>query len=65
MGYMYTLIPTIALASFGFLAYFWLGIFGVAMASLGFGMFIPYYMNVNLYHSLMNVSSMIGFVIKM
>ncbi len=34
------------------------------MGLMGFAVFIPYYINVNLYHSIMNCSSMIGFVSK-
>jgi K(+)-stimulated pyrophosphate-energized sodium pump len=63
-GYSYTFYPIVILAPFGYLCYFWLGIFGIGMGLMGFAMFIPYYINVNLYHSIMNCSSMIGFVSK-
>ena len=63
-GYSYTFYPMVILAPFGFLCYFWLGILGVGMGLMGFAMFIPYYINVNLYHSIMNCASMIGFVSK-
>lgn len=63
-GYSYTFIPIVAIAPFGFLCYYWLGILGVGFGAVGIGLFIPYYMNANLYHSLMNSSSMIGFVSK-
>ena len=63
-GYSYTFIPTVIIAPFGFLCYFWLGNVGAGLGAVGIGLFIPYYMNVNLYHSIMNCSSMIGFVSK-
>jgi K(+)-stimulated pyrophosphate-energized sodium pump len=63
-GYFYTFWPMVAIAPFGFLCYFWLDNLGVGLGMVGFGMFIPYYMNVNLYHSIMNCASMISFVSK-
>ncbi len=63
-GYSYTFMPMVVIAPFGFLCYFWLGNLGVGMGMIGFAMFIPYYMNVNLYHSIMNCTSMISFVSK-
>ena len=64
MGYLYNFLPVICLASFGFLCHFWLGKFGVAMGLMGIAIYIPYHMYINLYHSLMNTSSMITFVNK-
>jgi hypothetical protein len=54
----------VIIAPFGFLCYFWLGILGLGMGLMGFALYIPYYINVNLYHSIMNCSSMIAFVSK-
>ena len=34
------------------------------MGLMGFAMYIPYYISVNLYHSIMNCASMIGFLSK-
>lgn len=63
-GYFFNFLPSVVIASFGFLCYFWLGAFGLGMGAVGFAIYIPYYLNVSLYHSIMNTSSMIGYVNK-
>lgn len=63
-GYSYTFIPIVLIAPFGFLCYFWLGNFGVGLGTVGIGLFIPCYINANLYHSIMNCASMMSFVTK-
>ena len=64
MGYFYSFIPVVSLASFVFLCYYWLGSFGVSMGLIGFAVYIPHYMNINLYHSTMNTATMMGYINK-
>jgi Na+/H+-translocating membrane pyrophosphatase len=64
MGYFYTALPVISLASFGYLCHCWLGSFGVGMGLIGMTLYLPFYLNSNLYHSTMNIASMIAYVSK-
>ena len=61
MGYLYTILPVCIVAGFGFLCYYWLGMMGVAMGVCGIAILIPYFMILNLYSALMNISSVIGY----
>jgi Na+/H+-translocating membrane pyrophosphatase len=64
-GYFSNVIPIVTYASILFLAYFWLGAFGVGLISIGIATLIPNFLGVSIFISVTEISSMIGVVNKM
>lgn len=59
-GYFGNAIPIITLTGVGFLAYFWLGSFGVGLLSIGLGMLFPNNLAINTFFVNMENSSLIA-----
>lgn len=62
IGYLGNAGPVIVWGGILFLSYFWLGSFGVSLATVGAALLIPNYLNINTYFALVETGSFISFV---
>lgn len=62
VGYLGNAGPVIIWGGILFLSYFWLGSFGVSLATVGAALLIPNYLNINTYFALVETGSFISFV---
>lgn len=64
LGYFSIIIPILLLTGLIYLCYYWLDIVGIYMSLVGIAVLLPYVINLNLYSSVVNTTTMVAYINK-